>query len=367
MVAPVTGPYYVNYEYFYPAAPGGFARTRGRVYKESRRQKRPYNLPLPFVSDHCRVESQNSATGLPYYSYFDTKAWLFYPSAPPCEGFSAAYNIAYGRFVNKLKENQAQLGAALGEHRKSLQMISDRALQIRQVWLAVRRFRFVEALRILDVPVTDSRGRKLSTKRSAADNFLELSFGWMPLIGDIANAIDTLQRGVPPVAVKAAGKIARKASYLDPPSAGGKGWLDSFEVSADYRVVIGADIRIDNPNLFLANQLGLVNPAAIAWELIPFSFVFNYFVDVEGFLNSFTDFYGLSITNAYQTYKFSCVSSEHVHGITATSRSATASHRSVTRNVGAIPGPELRIREPWRLSPQRAATSIALLLQAMRK
>lgn len=74
-------------------------------------------------------------------------------------------------------------------------------------------------------------------------------------------------------------------------------------VSSGGKVIVkqGATFTLENKNLFLANRLGLVNPAAVAWELVPFSFVVDWFTNFGGYLDGFTDLVGLSYTDAYTT------------------------------------------------------------------
>ena len=54
---------------------------------------------------------------------------------------------------------------------------------------------------------------------------------------------------------------------------------------------------ISSPNSLKANQLGLVNPASVAWELIPFSFLVDWFLPVGKFLESYTDTVGMQLDN----------------------------------------------------------------------
>ena len=56
---------------------------------------------------------------------------------------------------------------------------------------------------------------------------------------------------------------------------------------------------ITNPNLLLANRLGLVNPLSVAWELVPFSFVVDWFSGVGNVLDGYTDLLGLSVVDTY--------------------------------------------------------------------
>ncbi len=65
---------------------------------------------------------------------------------------------------------------------------------------------------------------------------------------------------------------------------------------------MGCEVTISNPNLYLANNLGLANPAIVVWELIPFSFVVDWFVTVGQFLENGSAWLGLTVTKPYTTY-----------------------------------------------------------------
>jgi hypothetical protein len=58
--------------------------------------------------------------------------------------------------------------------------------------------------------------------------------------------------------------------------------------------------QITNPNLFLANQLGLID-IALPWKLLPFSFVVDWFINVEQVLSSVTDWYGVSLIHPHRS------------------------------------------------------------------
>lgn len=67
-------------------------------------------------------------------------------------------------------------------------------------------------------------------------------------------------------------------------------------------------LKISNPQLSQLQQLGLTNPALVAWELVPFSFVFDWFISVGQYLQGITALHGVTILKAMQSYE------EHVVG-----------------------------------------------------
>lgn len=253
-------------------------------------------------------------------------------------------------------------------------MISSRTLQIVRFVIKLRRLDFVGAGRELglNLSVNKRLSRKLLKKkrglRTIAGTFLEYHFGWEPLIKDIGGAIDVLQGGIPPSAVH--GRGSERIWYLDnthtgtPPN-------DVFETrrtEAKLTCKISTLVRVSDPNLWLANQLGFINPAAIAWDLVPFSFVVDWFVNVNEFLNSYTDMWGLSFDMPCTSFSIRGTSSIHIiskgnYGYTC---KLSGGCFEFYRSPGIGAGPSLKVRNIRGISPTRGITAISLLIQKLR-
>lgn len=241
-------------------------------------------------------------------------------------------------------------------------MIAARALQLRRAWVSLRRGEFLAFLRHLAVKPLPHH-RRWRRSRHAASTWLEYHFGWSPLLGDIYNACDLLQAKYPDSRlIKARGSANGKGSkplVID---------TEIYSLEGNVGVEIGAEISISNPNLFLANRLGVINPASVAWELIPFSFLVDWFIPVGKFLDSYTDFVGLSLKSSYTTWfvRTSAVVGYYWkpnggrYGIT---QQTEAVHWN--RTLGVV-SPAL-IPKQWKgLSVSRAATSMSLLIQVFK-
>lgn len=61
------------------------------------------------------------------------------------------------------------------------------------------------------------------------------------------------------------------------------------------------DIEVINDSLLTLDQCGLINPLSVAWELVPFSFVVDWFLPIGTYINSMSDYAGTRRTNVYQT------------------------------------------------------------------
>ncbi len=359
----------------------GYTHYWSQVSKTWSRQRKPYDLPLPYTMTNRRVKSHESNPVFLYTDYSDMRI------GPDSVSHDVAYNRAYDRFRAKVMADNASIGESLGERKKAVSMISDRALQLARFAQAVKKLRFQAAAEILGmqyeradsvklkplkgkkfqfrktpykgaVPVVEESNLRRNAK-SFGSNFLEFHLGWEPLIGDIGSAVKILQGGVPPVVVYASSSFERRYSEY----ASSLNKTSIFQVKTGIR--IQASMFVSNPNLHLADQLGFINPASVAWELATLSMLADWVGNVGTFLRSFTDFWGLTMSRTFWTEM--CVisqSSRRTAGADFVNNSGTSAY--MKRNVGPIPGPTLRFRQPYVVSPMKGLTAISLLLQRLK-
>lgn len=209
-----------------------------------------------------------------------------------------AYSQAYNRFVNRVKGSEtAQLALTVAEARQSLTMINSRVVGLLNAVSSFRRGNLEGGLRhLLGYSYRNfdkRRPRWRSILREGGSDIsgimLELKFGWLPMVNDIANAVETLQRRFPFQRITATG-----SDYSTHQSFTQIGFDKFSELgSVSVKTVIIADVSVSNPNLYLANTLGFVNPINVAWQLVPFSFVIDWFVPIGKFLANYTDLVGV--------------------------------------------------------------------------
>lgn len=360
MVLPVSGPFTKDIVFLGPPNSGGFAPTWRYIHRVWYRQKAPFTENLRYDNTALAVLAwRNSENG---NQLLTASA---YDAAPLPSGLVAeSYNKCYRKFVGMLGDT-AQWGANLAEYNSSVMMIVKRASQLRRFTKKLNSFDFPGATRELGMNRIP-KGVKKSTK-SLGDNWLEYHFGWEPLVKDIGNSVDILQKE--PLRKKVLSKSNVSRRSYDHPGGSSPVWVDD-EMKVFHR--ISADISVSNPNLFLANQMGFVNPLSIAWEVVPYSFVVDWFANVGEVLSSMTDFVGLSVKNATWTYlcniariRQSPFLKDDLGEPAPWSSHLTSSY--MKRDTGAaLPGPSLLIKPFNGFSPARGATAISLLLKEMR-
>lgn len=263
-------------------------------------------------------------------------------------GYSSLYNRVYSKFVNKVKGDSAQLGATIGEYKSSSRMIYGRADAI---------LRFTTTLK---KQWKKKRRRKSFREqyRDFADYWLEYSFGWAPLLGDIYSAYKRMCSKPKNEKYSSGGK--REQEYgLDTAGVEHSGYYT-------YVLRIFGEVEITNPNTALLADLGLLNPAQIAWELMPWSFVADWMFDIGGFLSSWSDFIGRELANdGISTIQKGFTLQTWTDGVGSSSCESVIYNR-----YGAgisLPLPNLDILNNVGSNLKRAANALALTTQLVAK
>lgn len=210
---------------------------------------------------------------------------------------TAMRNEASAKFNGKVRKGAAALGITVASWKQSRDMLQHRLGKVsRTIDLRTKRLegnpRERRALQ-LDINRDLRNGRE-----PLANRILEVEFGWRPLVDDIGKALRVAAQPIPQDYVKGVAK--RNVT-----------WKESNNSVRDsgfgqFRVTYGAVVSVTNPNAFLLNQLGLLNPIGVAWDLIPWSFVVNMFLNVNQMIESLTNEVGLTVRDRSITETRAC-------------------------------------------------------------
>lgn len=328
------------------------------VYRSSGNAKR-FPLPYSVTDAHC-------AGGYWYMNILRDQTMSVTMTRWSRDGYAKTYD----KFWSKV-HTRANLGLTLVESHKSMAMIAQRAKQLTTFTRHLKRGKFVKAAAALGLDSRDPRV-KGAVKRShragkdVADQWLEYTFGWLPLINDIADSVNVLQRDFPVERVRVTNRdVAYDTREWDGwPYPGQYGSSRSLVTQCHYE--IGAEVKVINPNLLLANELGFTSPMYVAWDAVPFSFVVDWFLPVGKFLKSFSNGEGLELSHQYVSYGIQTRGTVR-HGEWSSAQSLPAHGYAFNRSIGSIPRPTMfsRLHLP-KVDPWLAGTSVALLLQNLK-
>lgn len=270
------------------------------------------------------------------------------------------------KVLSDISDAKTNLPVLAAEAAKTSNLILGTANKLYRAMRAVRRGRFGEASTILDM-----------THKKAHNNWLAYKYGWMPLLSDVKNSAEFFAQQMygrlPVFDVKRSTTV--KGSKSDP--VGTYGWTGRglasgrTTCSAERRYTIKATVRLENPNLAATQQLGLTNPLLVAWELVPYSFVFDWFIGVGDYLQAISALHGVTVVKAMSS-KMDLTTTEQTISETpyayyssvdsAFTTRYKVEARSYTRGSTSISPTEVvpvRNRDPWNFS--RVVTSLALL------
>lgn len=340
------------------------------------RQKKPYNVLTPMQKQIF----------ISLYGEVECASWSW--DAKTGQTRVLAENLARKRFVNKLGD-VCQWGSTLtSERAKTWSSVIDIVTRCAKAARQVSRLELLAAANTLGLPYRETTKRFTRTRtvyvsrknglgrmrvkvrlkfsqqrfsfgtgrdyvKNVANGWLMYSYGVKPLTEDIYRGMDALQQPIPENEVKAGGRETGVTRNPD-------GWGNFYVFTSNVRVHASANVRVDNPNLWLCNQLGLVNPVQWINEGIPFSFVLDWFSNLSQVIQQWTDFVGLSVTEpcmlvvATAQEEFLNVSGNPY--ITAYGKKRTDIERSLT-----MPQAKL-VFTPERFELQRGLNAISLLI-----
>lgn len=263
-----------------------------------------------------------------------------------------SYNNAYAAFRGKLYKGNASLGVSLGSYKQSREMIQNRSRQIGNM---------------MDEFSGRVEFRKRWTERqSFASAYLEFVFGWVPLLVDLHSAATTVIQQADVTTSGITGRGNSAGSESD--DTANSQWRRNYTA----HTTVNCLVRVSNPNLWLAERAGLLNPAAVAWDLVPWSFVVNMFVNTGALVNSITDFQGLRFDNMSVTTTVrggGGAVSNNGYPVGHPFRTDSSKGWKFTlksRTVGSIPRPEVQMKLP-KLDWSLAAIAVSLLVQKVRR
>lgn len=205
---------------------------------------------------------------------------------------------AQNKLVKKLNNRDIDLGVALGEARETAAFVQSACLRLYRAYHAARRGNLsglVSALGLTKSP-KPSKQRGRDVPDAAAGVWLEYSYAVRPLLADVYGAMSALEkRHQRPTIVE---RQARSSHEYDAAiatsgvSAGGCDYEWAFRGTLTARHVISFEIA--NPFTYSLSQLGLTNPLNVAWELVPFSFVVDWFIPIGSFFDGLVPPQGIS-------------------------------------------------------------------------
>jgi hypothetical protein len=268
------------------------------------------------------------------------------PPMPP----TSMVDEAWSRVRRKVLNQDFNAPVALAEGRKTLTHLTGTATRLYRAMRAFRKGNVREFADNLGITV-----------KKAPSSWLEYKYGWMPLLLDIHGAAKHIAERPFHRDVRVfKSHVSTEGPYngSNPPVVG----------SIRHTAMAWVTVRTRSASLEGLNQLGLLNPSLVVWELIPFSFVADWFVNVGDCLAELTAWQGVDILDGGSYSRVEVVGSGSENNYSPYDKPIDfkVSYRKFARSPGVQTMPRLHIKSnPLNLS--KLTTSLSLLSGEARK
>lgn len=279
-------------------------------------------------------------------------------------------NRCYAKMVDHMKGQKSEMMTAILESQKAADMILSGVVRLATAWHYLKTGRFRAFLRHLGTR-RKRKHRGLTSNRAAdaGSLWLEYWMGWAPTANDLVSSMKILMGENLPASERFRVRSGQNLGNWNIRfSSTANMYSRGARAGAEVRVLYTGDCAIGNPNVVLLNALGLVNPITSIVQIMPWSWMVGWFINLEQVLNSYSDLFGFNVSNTSQTV---LVRAQHldegwykdVSGVTTRSWSNQSHCVGMTRSPG-LTTPKLVFAMPSRLSVTRAATALSLLAGA---
>lgn len=193
-------------------------------------------------------------------------------------------NEALLKFHGKLADGKVDLMTFAAEAKSSLSMITEAASDLLTIYKSIRRGNMRQANRVL-------RSRNMPKPKRVSkrpdERWLQYQYGWAPLVGDITTAMEAIASGAETPHLFAVGGGIK---YMPSPY---NSSVETVSSMGEYKVKCYYALG-PNPKARTMAQWNLTsNPFLTAWELVPYSFVVDWFVPIGDFLTQYSSTDGL--------------------------------------------------------------------------
>ena len=228
------------------------------------------------------------------YNFNRILGYEYYPSWNLNDLFRANTEV-----LLKIKDQKVNYGETLAEMRKTIADLGETAKTLLRCYLYARKGKWARVLKELRI----QKKHKFKAGKEVSGRWLELQFGWMPLMSDLKGTMELIQEGF------------RKEKYrfsavrqITTPLTGDD--VMSPVVDNPFNHIEGSGVQITkvkiysevrNGDLHALTQIGLTDPLQVAWALVPFSFVLDWFLPIGSMLEGLGATKGLDFVSGTRT------------------------------------------------------------------
>jgi len=206
-------------------------------------------------------------------------------------------NESVVKALNHLNDEKAQIGIMFGEAKRTFSLLAETSTKLLKALRAAKRGNWTGVSYHLGM-----KKKRVLSGRYPANRWLEYQYGWKPLLSDLYDLHNAFRDMLKTHSflITSRGRADKEAEYESTWSGTGQPKIaKSWRASQVVRTKLTAEI--DSPRWRDANQLGLINPLSVGWELVPFSFVIDWFMPIGNTLEAMTARAGLKFVGGHST------------------------------------------------------------------
>lgn len=189
-----------------------------------------------------------------------------------------------GKLKDAIQGSGFDMSIFLGTSHQTLRMLASNITGIAQALVFAKKGRMFDAAKVLGthgVPFVNKNRPVATTAAVMSSRWLELQYGWKPLVQDIYDGSSYVAQQLSvPMMVKYRARTTKRAIVSIPPNS--EGWKTQYGYHT-YGIIASVKERLS-----LMPSLGLTDPVNLAWELLPWSFVIDWFVPIGDWLSAKT-------------------------------------------------------------------------------
>nr|UUW21187.1 MAG: maturation protein [Sanya fiers-like virus 4] len=228
----------------------------------------------------------------------DSNVFLSGPPALAPAAPTDMKNEAVTKALLQLADSTANMGENLATFAQTFHLFAGKtSLLYEALWAMKNRKIFKDYLWM-----SAKRLAEQGPLNSAAQLYLEYVYGLRPLMQDVFSVYERLRKQAgEPLLYHGRGKSRRTRFKASTSLATSYSYVARLNWESNQKANARLTARID-PEwavLRMLNQLGLINPAALAWELVSYSFVVDWILPIGSVLNAYSAPAGLIFVDGY--------------------------------------------------------------------
>jgi len=306
----------VNYVYYY-ASGSSYTSTQSLVNfsksfsfsgfgNNDPRWKKAYNAGTYTIDFNSRPHGTKSSTESYYFQPSVQRTWTgnldgqvqptWLNTSLPALGFSdTVYNNAVTKLYDQIKDTELNLALTIGERKETYKMVQNAARSLGRIYTLAKKVRreVGNALVRRDKKYFQRISRAVkgnpdvyemmhSPSKAIAGAWLSYKYGWLPLYSDVHALMEFSTRRFDLREFKA--RASRTDNKIDRALLASPSVWKVETILDRHTALIIVKAKVRDSNAFDLSRVTSMNPLSIAWELVPFSFVVDWFVDVGGYL-----------------------------------------------------------------------------------